>query len=122
MVATTPTAFAAAAAAPAGSAVQTSADLQQTAFRADTPRGDYARGYDEGRQQGVPDGPHDANVDCQKHKKMSPRDTSEYQRGWEAGYNAGYEFGYNKTYNEKCKAGSSRWSLTNTVAPLLSTM
>jgi hypothetical protein len=44
------------------------------------------------------------------------------QRGWEAGHNAGYEFGYNKTYNEKCKAGSSRWSLTTTVAPLLSTM
>jgi hypothetical protein len=56
----------------------------------------------------VTDGTHDANVDCQKHKKkMSPRDAGEYQRGWEAGYNAGYEFGYNKTYNDKCKAGSS---------------
>jgi len=105
MVATAPTAFAAAA--PAGSAVQTSAGLQQTAFHAEPPRGDYARGYDEGRQQGVTDGTHDANVDCQKHKKMSAHGAGEYQRGWEAGYNAGYEFGYNKTYNEKCKAGSS---------------
>ena len=40
MVATAPTAFAAAAA--AGSAVETSADMQQTAFRAEPPRAQVA--------------------------------------------------------------------------------
>ena len=78
-VATAPAAFASAA--PAGSS-RAFADLQPTAFHAEPSRGDYQRGYDEGRQQGVQDGTHDADVDCQQHKKMSARDAGEYQRGW----------------------------------------
>ena len=47
MLVAAPTAFAATG--PAGSVAQ-SAALQHTAFTDDPPRGDYARGYDDGRQ------------------------------------------------------------------------
>ena len=111
MVGTAPAAFAAGV--PVGPAVQASADLQRTAPQDDPPRGDYARGYDAGRQQGVKDGRHDADVDCQEHKKMSARGggPGEYQRGWEAGYNAGYEFGYNEVYEKECKADGVKKSV-----------
>jgi hypothetical protein len=67
------------------------------AISEDPPRGDYARGYDAGRQQGVLDGRHDGHVDCSdRHPQIrfAPKDTGDYQRGWEAGYGPGYESGY----------------------------
>jgi hypothetical protein len=43
-----------------------------------------------------------AEVDCKKQQRMSAKDASEYQRGWEAGYGPGYEFGYKNTCDKKC--------------------
>jgi hypothetical protein len=84
-----------------------------SALSEDPPRGDYARGYDDGRQQGVTDGTHDAEVDCSKHKRMSARGAGDYQRGWENGYNNGYEFGYTRTYDQKCNKTQQRKSDTH---------